>query len=49
MTKPLLLMNEPVEGELELILERQAPRGLSMTLYMCLGQCLSLNRKADRL
>jgi len=36
-------MNEPAEGELELILERQTRQGLPMTLYMCLGQNLSLN------
>ncbi len=41
--KPLSIMNEPAKGELELILERQALRGLPMTPYMCLGQNLSLN------
>ena len=43
MIKPLSLMNEPVEGELELILERQRLAALPLTLYMCLGQNLSLN------
>jgi len=32
MTKPLSLMNEPVEGELEMILERQGLTALPMTL-----------------
>ncbi len=41
--KPLSLMSEPVGGELELILERRPLAGLPMTLYMCLGQNLSLN------
>ncbi len=43
MIKPLSLMNEPVKGELELILERQRLTALPMTLYMCLGRNLSLN------
>gem|GEM_PF-4776283 len=43
MIKHLSLMNEPVEGELELILERQHITLLPMTLYMCLEQNLLLN------
>ena len=47
--KFLTVMNEPVRGELELILERQRLAALPMTLYMCLGQNLSLNRKTEHL
>ena len=38
----LVSMNEPAEGELALILERQICCGLPMTLYMCLAQNLSV-------